>query len=60
MPIVIIKMWSGRSHEQKKELAEAITADMVRILGKKAETIQIVFEDTDKTNWAVAGILPEP
>lgn len=60
MPIIIIKMWSGRPYEQKKELAAAITADMARILEKPAESIQVIFEETDRTNWAIAGQLSEP
>ena len=31
MPHVIVKLWPGKSEEQKKELADAITQDVMRI-----------------------------
>ena len=31
MPHVIVKLWPGKSAEQKKELADAITQDVMRI-----------------------------
>lgn len=55
MPIVEISLFSGRSPEQKNELAKAITEDFVRILNVKQESIQIIFNEVDKSNWAIAG-----
>ncbi len=55
MPIVEISLFSGRSPEQKNDLAKAITEDFVRILNVKQESIQIIFNEVDKSNWAIAG-----
>lgn len=55
MPIVEISLFSGRSPEQKNDLAKAITEDFVRILKVKQESIQIIFNEVDKSNWAIAG-----
>ena len=57
MPIVRVEMWPGRTHEQKAELAKAITDAMVSIAKTTPEATIIVFEDVPKENWAEAGIL---
>jgi 4-oxalocrotonate tautomerase len=52
-------MWSGRTREQKEKLAEAITDALVDIAKTQPEHVNIVFEDVDKSNWAIAGKLSE-
>lgn len=55
MPVVQISLWSGRSQEQKNELAKAITDDFVKILNVTAESVQVIFQEIDKNNWSVGG-----
>ena len=57
MPIVEVKMYAGRSHAQKAELAKAITDAMVSITNTTPESTIIVFEDIPKENWAQSGKL---
>ena len=57
MPIVRVEMWPGRTHEQKQQVAKAITDAMVEIGKTTPEATLIVFEDVDKSNWAQSGIL---
>ncbi len=57
MPIVRVEMWPGRTHEQKAELARAITEAVVRIAKTTPEATIVVFEDVAKENWAQAGVL---
>jgi 4-oxalocrotonate tautomerase len=57
MPIVEVKMYPGRSHEQKAELAKAITKAMVDIAKTPPEAVMVLFEDLPKENWANAGVL---
>ncbi len=57
MPIVRIEMLTGRSAEQKAKLAEAITRAMIEIAKAKPEDTNIVFQDVDRGDWAVAGHL---
>lgn len=57
MPIIRIDFLEGRTIEQKKKLAEAITADVTKILGVKKEVVIIMFNDLPKTNLAKGGIL---
>ena len=50
-------MWPGRTHEQKRELAKAITEAVVEIGKAPADATFVIFEDVAKENWAQAGTL---
>ncbi len=56
MPIVTVKMWAGRTIEQKKQLVEGITSSFVKI-GTPAEAVQVIINDIPKHNWAIGGKL---
>ncbi|PPD58898.1 tautomerase family protein [Dehalogenimonas etheniformans] len=56
MPVVVIEMHEGRTITQKKQLAEGITNEFVKI-GTAAEKVTIIFRDVAKTNWASGGKL---
>ena len=56
MPIVIIEMHEDRSVAQKKQLAEGITNEFVKI-GTEPEKVTIIFRDVAKHNWATGGKL---
>lgn len=56
MPVVRITMFP-RPGEVKKELAKAITDDMVRIARAPPDQTTIIFEDLPKENWALSGSL---
>ncbi len=57
MPVVRVSMWKGRTREQKEELARAITKALVEIAGTQPEHVHIIFEDVEKSDWAIAGRL---
>ena len=57
MPTYHIEMLEGRTIEQKKKLAEAITRVTVEILGGKAESVDILITDVKPENWATGGKL---
>ena len=57
MPIIRVEMWSGRSKEQKAELAGALTDAMVRIGNTSADHTIVVFQSIDKEDWAEGGKL---
>jgi len=57
MPLVTISLWPGRTPEKKEELAKAITDTIVKVLGSKREQVIVVYQDTPKENWYVAGNL---
>ena len=56
MPVVIVEMWEGRTVEQKRQLAEGITAAFAKV-GTKPESLHIIMKDNPKCNWAHAGKL---
>jgi len=57
MPFVNVKMIAGRSLEQKRELVEVLTREVVRILNVKPEVVELVIDEYPRENWASAGQL---
>ena len=57
MPILRVSLWSGRTKEQKAELAKALTDTMVKVAEVPPEAVTIMFEELPKDNWASKGIL---
>ena len=57
MPVIRVSLWAGRTHEQKAEVAKAITEAMVRITGTTPQATVIIFEEVDKSNWASGGVM---
>ncbi|MFP6594492.1 MAG: 2-hydroxymuconate tautomerase [Dehalococcoidia bacterium] len=57
MPSIHVYMHEGRTVEQKRGLAEDITAAIVKNTGAPAEATEVVIHDVPKTNWAIAGKL---
>lgn len=55
MPFINVKMAVGRTLEQKRELAEVLTREMVRILDVKPEWVELVIDEYPRKNWATAG-----
>ncbi len=52
MPHVIIKMYPGRSVEQKNKLAEAITQSVVDIAKTSEEHVSIDIQEIAPEDWA--------
>ncbi|HPR94665.1 MAG TPA: 4-oxalocrotonate tautomerase [Syntrophomonadaceae bacterium] len=57
MPFINVKMLEGRTTEQKRELAEVLTRETVRILNVKPEAVELVIDEYPRENWAFAGKL---
>ncbi|MFC1925998.1 4-oxalocrotonate tautomerase family protein [Chloroflexota bacterium] len=57
MPIVRVEMWPGRTKAQKAELARLITEAIVTVAKTTPEATTVVFEDVEKENWAIGGML---
>ncbi|MGD0264449.1 MAG: 4-oxalocrotonate tautomerase family protein [Candidatus Methylomirabilota bacterium] len=57
MPYVTIAMREGKTLEQKRQLAKAVTDAVTRSLGVKPEAVSIVLHDLPATNFAREGIL---
>jgi 4-oxalocrotonate tautomerase len=50
-------MLTGRTQEQKAELAKALTDAMVQIGKATPEATVIIFEEVEKTSWSSGGKL---
>jgi 4-oxalocrotonate tautomerase len=57
MPTIHVTLFAGRTVEQKRAAAEAITKAACETLGSSPESVDIIFEDVEKQNWATAGKL---
>ena len=51
MPHVIVKLWPGKSQQQKQRLANAITKDVMDHLGNGEESISVAFEEVSPQDW---------
>lgn len=56
MPVVEIKMWEGRSREQKQQIVDAITKAFTD-QGVPAPAIHVVIHNVKKEDWAIGGKL---
>jgi len=52
MPHVIVKLWPGKSEQQKTRLAEAITKDVMNILHYGEESVSVAMEEIKPGEWA--------
>ena len=52
MPHVIVKMYPGRSEEQKARLAEAIAKDVMAIVNVGDEAVSVAIEEVKAGDWA--------
>jgi 4-oxalocrotonate tautomerase len=50
-------MWPGRTHQQKQELAKAITDAVVKIANTTPEATIVIFNEVPKESWAQGGVL---
>jgi 4-oxalocrotonate tautomerase len=56
MPIITISTYSGRTQREKDRLAEAITNDIVKILGVNKDEVIIIFHEEPHGNWYAEGV----
>ncbi|MFK0093510.1 2-hydroxymuconate tautomerase [Pseudomonas sp. NPDC090592] len=57
MPIVRVELLTGRSQEQKNELAAALTRETSRIARCPEEHVQVIISEYDRSDWAVGGVM---
>lgn len=59
MPHVIVKLWPGKSEQQKTRLAEAITKDVMTILHYGEESVSVALEEVEPKDWVEKVYRPE-
>ena len=57
MPTIHVELFAGRTLEQKRALALALTEATVRTLGGKPDSIDVIFRDVQRHDWATGGTL---
>jgi 4-oxalocrotonate tautomerase len=57
MPLIHVSLFEGRDVEQKREFVKVVTSEAARILKCSPESVDIIFEDIKKSDWASAGKL---
>ena len=51
MPHVIVKLWPGRSEEQKTLLTDKIVKAVMEELNVEEEYVSVAFEEVTKDKW---------
>lgn len=59
MPHIVVKMFPGRTADQKTELAEALAKTMMATLGVPESACSVAVEDVEKSEWMSAVAYPD-
>jgi 4-oxalocrotonate tautomerase len=59
MPHVIVKLWPGKSEEQKTRLAERITDDVMAVLNYGEDSVSVAMEEVQPKDWAEKVYRPD-
>ena len=51
MPHIIVKLWPGKSEQQKARLAAAIAKDVMEILHYGDESVSVALEEVKSRDW---------
>lgn len=59
MPHVVVRLWPGKSEQQKSDLADAIAQDVINVLESSEAAVSVAFEEVDSSEWAERVYWPE-
>lgn len=59
MPHVVVKLWPGKTEQQKQRLADAIAQDVMDILNCGDEAVSVGFEEVPASEWAEKVYRPD-
>ncbi len=59
MPHVILKLWPGKSEQQKTRLAERIAKDVLDVLHYGEESVSVSIEEVASEDWAEKVYKPD-
>lgn len=57
MPTIRVELFAGRTVEQKRALAAALTEACVKTLGGSPDAVDIIIRDVERHDWATGGRL---
>jgi 4-oxalocrotonate tautomerase len=59
MPHVIVKMYPGRTGEQKEQLAKTIVRDVVEIAKCEEKSVSVAIQEIEPEKWAETVYKPD-
>ena len=59
MPHVIVKLWRGKSEQQKARLADKIAKDVMDVLNYGEESVSVGFEEVKSQDWKEKVYTPD-
>ena len=59
MPHIIVKLWPGKSEQQKQCLADAIAKDVMEVLNYGEESISVGIEEVTPGDWTTEVFKPD-
>jgi len=59
MPHVIVKLWPGRSEQEKQQLADAIVQDVVKYTKCSEDSVSVAIEEIKSSDWAEKVYKPD-
>ncbi|MDE2590975.1 MAG: tautomerase family protein [Patescibacteria group bacterium] len=59
MPHVIVKLWPGKSEQQKILLSEEIVKDIMSILNYGEESVSVAIEEVNPQDWVEKVYKPD-
>ena len=59
MPHVIVKLWPGKTEEQKRDLADRIARDVMEVLDYGEESVSVAMQEVAADEWAERVYRPD-
>ena len=59
MPHVVVKLWPGKSDQQKTRLAGEIVKDVMAVLHHGEESVSLAIEEVKPEDWSEKVYKPE-
>ena len=59
MPHIIVKLYPGRTDEQKRRLANKIVKDVVAIAKCEKRSVSVAFEEVEPDDWPETVYKPD-
>ena len=59
MPHVIVKLWPGKSDQQKQRLADRIAKDVMEVLDYGEESVSVSFDEVGARDWKAKVYKPD-
>jgi 4-oxalocrotonate tautomerase len=59
MPHVIVKLYAGRTEQQKTKLAQEVTRAVTSTLGSPEDSVSVAIEDIEPSEWRAQVYVPD-